>query len=122
LASIVVLILAQQLDTRVLGPRLLDPSLRLHPITVLLSLLIGGSLLGLWGMLLAVPIVMVGKVIVLYVWDTRSQWPPPGAVADPRAPAGSESDGPAPAHGSASDAAAAGLADGTHDEGAADDG
>jgi predicted PurR-regulated permease PerM len=78
LATIVVLILAQELDTRVLGPRLLDPSLRLHPITVLLSLLVGGSLLGLWGMLLAVPIVMVGKVIVLYVWDTRSQWPPAG--------------------------------------------
>jgi predicted PurR-regulated permease PerM len=78
LATIVVLIMAQELDTRVLGPRLLDPSLRLHPITVLLSLLVGGSLLGLWGMLLAVPIVMVGKVIVLYVWDTRSQWPPAG--------------------------------------------
>ncbi len=76
LASVAVLVLAQQLDTRFLGPRMLDPSTRLHPITVLLSLLIGGTLLGLWGMLLAVPVVMVGKVIALYVWDTRSQWPP----------------------------------------------
>jgi predicted PurR-regulated permease PerM len=76
LASIIVLVLAQQLDTRLLGPRLLDPSIRLHPITVVLSLLIGGTLLGVWGMLLAVPVVMVGKVVALYVWDTRSQWPP----------------------------------------------
>jgi predicted PurR-regulated permease PerM len=83
LVSVIVLVLAQQLDTRLLGPRLLDPSLRLHPISVLLSLLVGGTLLGLWGMLLAVPVVMVGKVIALYVWDTRSQWPP--AEAPPEA-------------------------------------
>jgi predicted PurR-regulated permease PerM len=80
LGGVVVLVLAQQLDTRLLGPRLLNPSLRLHPITVLLSLLVGGTLLGLWGMLLAVPIVMVAKVVALYVWDTRSQWPPAAAV------------------------------------------
>ena len=42
----------------------------------MLSLLVGGSLLGLWGMLLAVPVVAAVKVVVLYVWDTRAQWPP----------------------------------------------
>ncbi len=76
LATLVVLVLAQQIDTRLLGPRLLDQSARLHPITVLLSLLVGGTLLGLWGMLLAVPAAMVIKVLALHVWDTRSQWPP----------------------------------------------
>jgi predicted PurR-regulated permease PerM len=76
LATLVVLVLAQQFDTRLLGPRLLDQSARLHPITVLLSLLVGGTLLGLWGMLLAVPTAMVIKVVALHVWDTRSQWPP----------------------------------------------
>jgi predicted PurR-regulated permease PerM len=75
-ASLVVLVLAQQIDSRLLGPRLLDQSARLHPITVLLSLLVGGTLLGLWGMLLAVPTAMVVKVVALHVWDTRSQWPP----------------------------------------------
>jgi predicted PurR-regulated permease PerM len=81
LASAVVLVLAQQLDTRLLAPRMLDPGVRLHPITVLLSLLIGGTLLGLWGMLLAVPVAMVAKVIVLHLWDTRSQWPPRASEA-----------------------------------------
>ncbi len=90
LACAFVLVLAQQLDTRLLGPRLRDPSARLHPITVVLSLLVGGTLLGLWGMLLAVPAAMVAKVGVLYVWDTRSQWPPrtgerPAVVAAPSA-------------------------------------
>jgi len=85
LVSVIVLVLAQQLDTRLLGPRLLDPSLRLHPITVLLTLLVGGSLLGLWGMLLAVPTVMVAKVVALYVWDTRSRWPPAEVTPVPAA-------------------------------------
>jgi predicted PurR-regulated permease PerM len=81
LASVLVLVLAQELDSRVLGPRLLSPAIRLHPVTVLLSLLVGGTLLGLWGMLLAVPVVAALKVSVLYLWDTRSKWPPNVAAA-----------------------------------------
>jgi predicted PurR-regulated permease PerM len=76
LASAVVLVLVQQLESRVLEPRLLSQAVRLHPVSVLLSLLVGGSLLGLWGMLLAVPTVAAIRVVVLYVWDTRSSWPP----------------------------------------------
>lgn len=76
LATSIVLLVAQQLDMRVLSPRLHSRSVRLHPVTVLLSLLVGGTLLGLWGMLLAVPVVAALRVLLLYVWDTRSQWPP----------------------------------------------
>lgn len=83
LLAAAVLILVQQLDTRLLTPRLHAPSVRLHPITVLLSLLIGGTLLGLWGMILAVPAVAAGKLIVLHVWDTRAQWPPRSVTPTP---------------------------------------
>lgn len=76
LASSIVLLAAQQLDLRVLSPWLHSRSVRLHPVTVLLSLLVGGTLLGLWGMLLAVPVVAALRVLLLHVWDTRSQWPP----------------------------------------------
>ena len=76
LASAIVLVLVQELDTRILSPWLKSRAMRLHPVTVMLSLLVGGSLLGLWGMLLAVPVVAAVKVVVLYVWDTRAQWPP----------------------------------------------
>jgi predicted PurR-regulated permease PerM len=76
LAAAAVLVLVQQLDQRLLSRRLHGPAKRLHPITVLLSLLIGGTLLGIWGMLLAVPAVAVLKVVALHLWDTRSQWPP----------------------------------------------
>ncbi len=55
IACVVVLVLVQQLDTRLLSRRFLKRGSRLHPVTVLLSLLVGGTLMGLWGMLLAVP-------------------------------------------------------------------
>jgi predicted PurR-regulated permease PerM len=76
IGSVLVLVLVQQLDTRLLSQRLFKREVRLHPVTVLLSLLIGGTLMGLWGMLLAVPVAAVLKVLVLHVWDTRSSWPP----------------------------------------------
>jgi predicted PurR-regulated permease PerM len=83
LAGTIVLILVQQLDTRLLTPRLHGEESRLHPVTVLLSLLVGGTLLGLWGMLLAVPTVAALKVLLLHFWDTRSSWPPRPAPARP---------------------------------------
>ena len=76
LAASIVLLAAQQLDLRLLSPWLHSRSVRLHPVTVLLSLLVGGTLLGVWGMLLAVPVVAALRVLLLHVWDTRSQWPP----------------------------------------------
>jgi predicted PurR-regulated permease PerM len=75
-ATVVVLVAVQQLDVRLLSPWMLSRTSRLNPVTVLLSLLVGGTLLGLWGMLLAVPVVAAAKVVVLYVWDTRATWPP----------------------------------------------
>ena len=84
LACAVVLVLVQELDTRVLSPRLKSDAMRLHPVTVIISLLLGGSLLGLWGMLLAVPVVAAAKVVVLHLWDTRSQWPPRAEPAPAR--------------------------------------
>ena len=95
IASVLVLVLVQQLDTRLLSQRLVKRDVRLHPVTVLLSLLVGGTLMGLWGMLLAVPATAVLKVLVLHFWDTRGVWPPnpPEPV---EAPSAGETAEPAP--------------------------
>ncbi|HEY1331872.1 MAG TPA: AI-2E family transporter [Actinomycetota bacterium] len=76
LACAIVLTLVELLDTRLLTPRLHRPTVRLHPVTVLISLLVGGALFGFWGLFFAVPAVAAAKVVALHVWDTRSQWPP----------------------------------------------
>jgi len=99
-ATVIVLVLVQQLDTRLLSPRVLSRTAsQMNPVTILLSLLVGGTLLGLWGMLLAVPVVAAVKVVFLHVWDVRSSWPPrpsqePALTAPPdRAPPTAEEHG-----------------------------
>ncbi len=47
---------AQLLEGTVLSPRILGKSVQLHPVWVLLAILVGGSLFGFFGVLLAVPV------------------------------------------------------------------
>lgn len=51
-----IMIIIQQIDGNVLGPLLLSKSINLHPLTILLALIVGSSLFGFWGILLAIPI------------------------------------------------------------------
>ena len=83
--SAVALLIVQQIDNHILSPNIVARTVRLHPVTVMLGLLAGGTLLGLWGILLAVPVLASVKVLLLHAWDTRMQWPPPtSATADAR--------------------------------------
>ncbi|MGH2691767.1 MAG: AI-2E family transporter [Actinomycetota bacterium] len=88
--SVVALLIVQQIDNHIMSPNIVARTVNLHPVTVMLGLLAGGTLLGLWGMLLAVPVLATTKILLLHAWDTRMQWPPaePG-VGTPRARAGS---------------------------------
>lgn len=72
----VALLIVQQLDNHILSPNIVARTVNLHPVTVMLGLLAGGTLLGLWGLLLAVPVIASVKILLLHVWDTRMQWPP----------------------------------------------
>jgi predicted PurR-regulated permease PerM len=82
----VALLIVQQLDNHILSPNIVARTVNLHPVTVMLGLLAGGTLLGLWGLLLAVPVIASVKILLLHVWDTRMQWPPvePGDRVTPR--------------------------------------
>ncbi len=88
--SVVALLIVQQIDNHIMSPNIVARTVNLHPVTVMLGLLAGGTLLGLWGMLLAVPLLASVKILILHYWDTRGQWPPrePGeAPASPLASA-----------------------------------
>lgn len=75
--SAVALLVVQQIDNHVLSPNIVGRTVRVHPVTVMLGLLVGGTLLGLWGMLLAIPVIASVKILFLHYWDTRMTWPPP---------------------------------------------
>ncbi|HXF56290.1 MAG TPA: AI-2E family transporter [Actinomycetota bacterium] len=92
LGSGLALLVVQQIDNHVISPNVVARTVKLHPVTVMLGLLVGGTLLGLWGMLLAVPLVAAAKILALHYWDTRMQWPPPQERPSPPegGPAGRE--------------------------------
>ncbi len=66
-----VAIIVQQIDNHFITPNVLGVTVRLHPATVIFALLIGGTLGGLWGVLLAVPTVAVVKILLGHYWRTR---------------------------------------------------
>jgi predicted PurR-regulated permease PerM len=62
-----VFIIIHQLEGNIISPKILGDKVGLHPLVVILSLLAGGELYGLAGMLLAVPVAAVLKVIIKYL-------------------------------------------------------
>jgi len=61
----------QQFDGYFLGPKILGDSVGLSPFWIILGILVGGSLMGVLGMLLAVPIVAVLQMIFTRIVDKR---------------------------------------------------
>ena len=53
---LVVFGVVQFIEGYLLTPRIVGDSVGLHPLVVMVALIVGGSLLGIWGMLLAIPI------------------------------------------------------------------
>jgi predicted PurR-regulated permease PerM len=61
--AVVVIALAAQLVYNFLAPKLLGSALKIHPLIVLLSFLLGYRLTGVWGAIFAVPIVSAVAII-----------------------------------------------------------
>ena len=58
----------QQIESNLIVPRIIGNSLRLHPVVVLLSVLMGTSLAGVLGAVLAAPVMASAKLVVTYAW------------------------------------------------------
>jgi predicted PurR-regulated permease PerM len=86
-----VLLIVQQIDNHIVSPNVVARTVKIHPLTVMISLLGAGTLLGLWGMLLVIPVVASAKILLVHYWDTRMVWPP----HEPDAPAVTPQDVPA---------------------------
>jgi predicted PurR-regulated permease PerM len=60
---LIVVIVVQQIDGNVSSPLIMGKRLDIHPLTIILLLIVAGSMGGLLGMLLAVPTYAILKVI-----------------------------------------------------------
>jgi len=63
LMIVVLFVLVNQIEAVFLNPKILGQGLGLHPLTVVLSMLICGQLLGILGVLVAVPLTAILKVL-----------------------------------------------------------
>lgn len=61
---IIVIIVVQQIESNVISPLIQGKSLKVHPLTIIIVLLVAGNLAGIIGMLIAVPTYAVAKVVV----------------------------------------------------------
>ena len=65
---IAVMVGVQQIDNHFISPLVMHRAVKLHPVLVMLALLLGGTLGGFFGLLVAVPTAAVGKILVGHVW------------------------------------------------------
>ncbi len=68
LAAIALYTVVQQLENHLLVPKVMGDAVDLHPAVVILSLIVGASLFGLWGAILAAPVVALGRDLYRYVF------------------------------------------------------
>lgn len=68
---VVVMVLVQQVDNHVITPQVLRRTVQVHPLTIILSLAVAASTMGIIGMLVAIPTVAALKLVLLYVLATR---------------------------------------------------
>jgi len=66
--AIVVMIAVQQLEGSFITPKIMGDHVGLHPVYIILSLWIGGMFFGITGMLLAVPVVLIIRVILKNIY------------------------------------------------------
>lgn len=63
LKVVIVIFIIQQIDSNIINPRLMSNKVGLHPLWVIFALLAGGELGGLLGMLVAIPLAAILRII-----------------------------------------------------------
>ncbi|GAY74395.1 AI-2E family transporter [Lentilactobacillus kosonis] len=67
--NIIVVLIVQQVDGNLVYPNVIGKSLQIHPLTIIVILLAAGNIAGLFGMILAIPLYAVLKVVIVHVYN-----------------------------------------------------
>ena len=54
----------QALDNSIISPKVMSSAVDVDPLLIMFAVIVGASILGFWGVLLAIPIIVVIKSIV----------------------------------------------------------
>lgn len=71
---LIVFMIEQTIEGRILSPLVLGNSLKMHPVTILLILLAGGRMFGVMGLLLGIPGYAVVKVVVTSIFEWTKEY------------------------------------------------
>jgi predicted PurR-regulated permease PerM len=71
LLAILIFTLIQQVDNHVITPLVQRARVQLSPMVIVLALIVGGSLAGLLGVLVAVPLTAAFRIVLGHLWRTR---------------------------------------------------
>lgn len=69
---ITILVIAQTILVNAIQPRLLREGVGLHPILVIVALLVGSQVAGLWGAIFGIPFVAIVNLLLRYIVDARA--------------------------------------------------
>ncbi len=69
--AVLIMIAIQQVDNHVITPMVQRTRVNLSPLVIVLALIIGGTVAGLLGVLVAVPVTAAVRIIVGHIWRTR---------------------------------------------------
>jgi predicted PurR-regulated permease PerM len=65
---VVIMVAVQQIDNHFISPMVMHRAVKLHPVLVMVALLLGGTLGGFFGLLVAVPTAAVLKILAGHLW------------------------------------------------------
>lgn len=66
ICSLIAVVIAQVLESYFLQPLVMGKTMKLHPVTIMIGLLVFGSFFGIIGMIIATPVISIIKTIVLF--------------------------------------------------------
>lgn len=69
--AVVAFVIIQQVDNHLITPMIQRTRVHLSPLVIVLALVVGGTLAGLLGVVVAVPITAAVRILVGHVWRTR---------------------------------------------------
>lgn len=83
IAVVLFFLLLHQVEGHIVIPKLMGAAIAVHPLLVIFGIIAGAQIMGIGGILLALPLLAVGREIVLYLRErvALGSWPEPEQVA-----------------------------------------
>lgn len=76
LITVIAIVIIQQLESNVIAPQVLGKKLNIYPITIIFLILLSGKLIGLIGMIIAVPLYATFRLLITHgikLWKVKRQ-------------------------------------------------